>query len=142
MMIEIIYDEFGILKLETWWHLLYVHIKHYVMVSRSMMAIFTIFFTENWLKKLTTRWRQDHIWIFWIGGNLGNPSTVTQKFTFTLECFCHFSFDQSFFLTRNIRLFTSTSETEKNMSSAYSWRIRCRSILNWFFFTRFSVTRF
>lgn len=54
----------------------------------ALNLIFNDFFFKK--NELTTRWRQDHIRVFWIGCNLCNPSTVTQKGTTSLKCFSHF----------------------------------------------------
>lgn len=40
---------------------------------------------------LTTRWWQNHVRVFWVGCDLGNPSAVPHKGTTTLKCFSHFS---------------------------------------------------
>lgn len=72
------------------WHIasvcLWTHTHHY----RHTFCNKTDFcgkFQEN---LLTTRWRQDHVWVFWVGCDLGDPSAVTHKGTTTLKCLSHF----------------------------------------------------
>lgn len=55
---------------------------------RSKLNGFFLFFSKN---LLTTRWWQDHVWIFWVGCDLGNPSAMSHKGSTSLKCFSHFS---------------------------------------------------
>lgn len=74
---------------------------HIASVSCKPMDIHTHHYRRNFCDKiefcwkyyeklLTTRWRQDHVGIFWIGCDLRDPSAVTHKGTTTLKCFSHF----------------------------------------------------
>lgn len=91
-MIEIFIDGFSELcsvERGSLWQIAQLH----TLPAHFLHGIFLWFFLWIFSKKiLTTRWWQDHIRIFWIGCDLGDPTAMSHKGTTTLKCFSHFFF--------------------------------------------------